>query len=209
MNLFRNRQKFNPEVYREAARQDMPHAYTKEPIIYEPISVKATIFPWLASIFAVLIACLIIQLKFNELDYQHMVRSPWGVIVAAILVIPLHELFHGGASYLLTDPHCRPEFDKKCWMFIFFYFYTYLPPGAFLSKRRAAAALLTPLLLAILPMLICIFLSAYEWVVALSLFFSLSTMTCYNDIDQVIWLRPQEDGVLIAFRHGYNVIYPP
>jgi hypothetical protein len=186
----------------------MPYGYTKEPVIYQPFSVKANIVPWLAFIFVLLIGCLAIQLKFNELDFLRIVRQSWSVI-AAILVIPLHELAHGGACYLLTRPHCLPKFGRKRWMFFFVYFYAYLSSGAFFSKRRSIVALLTPLLLAILPMLICIFLSPYEWVSSLFIFFSFSTAACQNDIDQAIMLRSEEDGVLIGFRHGYNAKYPP
>jgi hypothetical protein len=197
------------DAFKQAARQDMPPGYTKEPIVYEPVGVKGTIVSPLTFIFVFLIGCLIIWLKFNELDFLHIIWQGWYVIVPAVLVIPLHELAHGGAGYLLTRPHRCPGFDHKLWMRFIPYCYTYLPTGAFLSKRRATIALLTPLLLAILPLLICIFVYAYVWVVSLFIFFWLSTGACSNDINQVIMMHTKEDGVLIAFRHGYNVIYPP
>jgi len=183
----------------------MPQGFTGEPFIYEPIGVEKEIVSWLPFMFTFVIGIIAIQLKFNEVDSLHMIRHPLYVIIPAILVLPLHELVHGGACYLMTRPHRCPRFDIK-WR-IFFFMYTYLPPGAFLSKREAVIGLLMPLSLAILSMLIFLFVSSYEWATSLFIFFWFSAGAGYNDIDQVIMLRSIEDDASIALRHGYNVIY--
>jgi len=192
---------------KQTARQDMPQGFTGEPFVYEPENIKTTAVPWVVFLLVFTIGCLIIQLKFNDLNVQHIIRT-WGIIIAALLIMPLHELAHGAACYLLTKPHRCPRFDKKCWKRFLIYFYTYLPAGAFLSKHSAITALLAPLLLVILPMLICLFPLSYEWIVSLSIFFVSSAALCENDIDHVIMLYSEEDSIVFANRHGYDAIYP-
>jgi len=193
-------------AFKQAAGQDMPQGFTGKPFVYEPIRVQMEIVSLLPFISALMIGIIAIQLKFNEVDVYHMIRQPLYVIIPAILVLPLHELVHGGACYLMTRPHRCPEFRIK-WKRIFFFMYTFLPPGAFLTKRQTVIGLLMPLSLAVLAMLAFLFVSSYEWAISLFIFFWISAGAGYNDLDQVIMLPSFPDNVSIAIRDGYNVIY--
>lgn len=183
----------------------MPPGFTGEPFVYELIGVKKEIVSLLPFMFSFVIGIITIQLKFNEVDLQPIIRQPLYFFIPAILVLLLHELVHGGAFLVMTRPHRCPRIGIKCRIFL--PMYAYLPPSAFLTKRQAVISLLMPLSLAILPMLVFPFVSSYEWVFSLFTFFLFSAGTGYNDIDQVIMLTSFQDNAWIALRNGYNVIY--
>lgn len=64
-------------AFRAAAMQDSPYGLSRVPFVYEPANIKTGAVPWIVFLLLFAIACLTIQLRFNELNIHHITRT-WG-----------------------------------------------------------------------------------------------------------------------------------